>query len=764
MSTLLRLTVLAFLLAALDLSAASVIQLPATLYSVTEGTSQVEINVQRTNDLDTVVSVDFTTTNLSATAGLDYMDVATNLTFGVGETNRTVVVSILNDALVEGTETFQASLSNPTDGAVLGTRTSATVRITDNDKALQLEFARYQVREDEGSVLIGVVRGDDGDFTATVEYATVDGTALAGQDYSDTSGRLEFAGGEKLKLFIIPVLNDGLKEGNETFQLYLTNASAGVTLGTPPSAGITIADNDFGVQIEFNTYWVQENEGTLTLSVLRGNDVDLSAYTVDYATTNLTATAGEDYAETKGTLEFAAGEMVKLLTIPIADDEVVEPDEKFAVTLSNPTGTSVLRSSRATVTILDATGAHRFDGVAVLPDHRVQLTLGGSVYPRIKNYLDLYPIEVSTDLVHWTPFVTLQRTNSSTNVFTYTDSAAATSDLRFYRTFATHLITPFTQPTGPFAVGVISRLVTDPTRRNRYGVSTNCAFMVSIWYPAVTEAGKPPGRLQDDLLSLDPGWWGTSPQVQLTSSALPDAPCAREQAPYPILLHSHGAENLRWDAANKGPCLASHGYVVVSVDHWDAYGTVFPNGTYLHGSTADISPAGFQDRVKDLLLVLDELARWNAIDPVLAGCLDATNVAASGWSWGGGVAAEVCRRDDRCRAAIVLEGYMQNADDLLRSGLSKPSLSMYSDPIGMPGSELLLFNRVTHDAIWFQIRSTTHQDFSDYYWIQDPVGGREVARTINDYILWFLNKYLKGNQDPMPALAEYPRIINFKQK
>jgi len=67
-----------------NVKATSVIQFSAATYSVTEGTNQVVITVQRSDDLDTVVSVDFTTTNLSATAGLDYLDVVTNLTFHWG--------------------------------------------------------------------------------------------------------------------------------------------------------------------------------------------------------------------------------------------------------------------------------------------------------------------------------------------------------------------------------------------------------------------------------------------------------------------------------------------------------------------------------------------------------------------------------------------------------------------------------------------------------------------------------------------------------
>ena len=141
--------------------------------------------------------------------------------------------------------------------------------------------------------------------------------------------------------------------------------------------------------------------------------------------------AGSDYTETKGTLDFGAGETVKTITVPITDDGQPETDEKFKLTLSNPSAGVVLGpKATATVTILDTTGmvAHRFDSIAVLPDQSVQLTLGGGVHKRFKGYFDLYPIEVSTNLVDWTPLVTLLRTNSSTNTLAYTDTDAAKSD------------------------------------------------------------------------------------------------------------------------------------------------------------------------------------------------------------------------------------------------------------------------------------------------------------------------------------------------
>lgn len=88
---------------------------------------------------------------------------------------------------------------------------------------------------------IGIVRGDDGDFPVSVDYTTADGPAKAGEDYTATEGKFEFAAGEQVKLFMIPILKDGLRETNETFRLNLANPT-GTILGNSKSATITVVD------------------------------------------------------------------------------------------------------------------------------------------------------------------------------------------------------------------------------------------------------------------------------------------------------------------------------------------------------------------------------------------------------------------------------------------------------------------------------------------------------------------------------------------
>ncbi len=94
------------------LHAASTFQFSATTYTVVEDAGTVVLNVQRWGDTDTVVSVDYATANGTATNGLKYTAVSGTLAFGSGETNKDIVVPILNEGFVEGTQTFTVSLTN----------------------------------------------------------------------------------------------------------------------------------------------------------------------------------------------------------------------------------------------------------------------------------------------------------------------------------------------------------------------------------------------------------------------------------------------------------------------------------------------------------------------------------------------------------------------------------------------------------------------------------------------------------------------------
>jgi hypothetical protein len=347
--------------------AQSSLQFTASSSTVAENAGSVMLTVQRLNDTQTEASVDYATADGTATSGLKYTATSGTLAFAVGETDQTIVVPILNEGLAEGTKTFQVILSNPTN-AILGTPTTNTVSITDNDVGVQFQFATNSVAEDAGLVMIGVVRGDDGILPVSVDLSTTDLTATNGLDYSGTTNTLTFAGTEPLKIVPITILNDSLKEAaKKTFRVTLSNP-AGATLGPQKTTTVTILDNDQGFQMESASYYVAEDAGMAWIGVLRGTDNTNSTVTVDVATANGTVFHGLDYTGLTNTLTFAPDERRKVVPVPILNDGVKESNEDFRltrVTLSNPTGGAALGSPvLTTVSIQDNDPGVGFEFIA----------------------------------------------------------------------------------------------------------------------------------------------------------------------------------------------------------------------------------------------------------------------------------------------------------------------------------------------------------------------------------------------------------------
>jgi hypothetical protein len=107
---------------------------------------------------------------------------------------------------------------------------------------LQFSSSAYSVDESAGSVTITVTRGGDTSAAVTVDYATSDGTATAGQDYTAVSGTLPFGSGVTSSTFAVPITADSVTEGNETVNLTLSNPTGGASLGTPSTAVLTIVE------------------------------------------------------------------------------------------------------------------------------------------------------------------------------------------------------------------------------------------------------------------------------------------------------------------------------------------------------------------------------------------------------------------------------------------------------------------------------------------------------------------------------------------
>ena len=214
----------------------------ATNYSSEEG-GTVEVELVRTGGSVGEVSVTLSSSDDTAVAGDDYGAVAQVVTFGAGEISKTVSISLTDDDMTEESESFGLALSNATGGATLGTD-AATVAIADNDQPGEIAFASTSYSGTEGGSLeVELVRTGGNVGEASVTLSSGDGTALAGEDYSALAQVVTFADGETTKTVAIALTDDDTTEESESFDLALSNATGGATLGTD-TATATIADDD----------------------------------------------------------------------------------------------------------------------------------------------------------------------------------------------------------------------------------------------------------------------------------------------------------------------------------------------------------------------------------------------------------------------------------------------------------------------------------------------------------------------------------------
>ncbi|MBK8396633.1 MAG: hypothetical protein IPL26_15540 [Leptospiraceae bacterium] len=350
----------------------------ATVTEGNSGTVNANFTVTLSAASGQTVTVDYATSNVTATAGSDYTAITTTaLTFNPGETTKPVVVVVAGDSLHEVDETFSVTLSNVSATATIATATG-TGTITNDDATPSLSINNASVTEGNSgtvnanfTVTLSAASGQ----TVTVDYATSNVTAASGSDYTAiTTTTLTFNPGETTKPVSVVVSGDLLHEGNETFSVTLSNVSATATIGTATGTG-TITNDDAIPSLSINNVTVTEgNSGTVnanftvTLSAASGQTV-----TVDYATSNVTATAGSDYtAITTTTLTFNPGETTKPVPVVVAGDALNEVDETFSVTLSNVSATATIGTATGTGTITND------DVIPTLSINDVTVTEGNS--------------------------------------------------------------------------------------------------------------------------------------------------------------------------------------------------------------------------------------------------------------------------------------------------------------------------------------------------------------------------------------------------
>ena len=210
-----------------------------------------------------------------------------------------------------------------------------------------------------------VTRGGNTSIATSASWAVAGSGAnpAAGSDFAGAvlpSGTVSFAAGETSKTITVNVAGDTVVEPDEGFTVTLSNPAASTTIGTATASG-TIRDDDTSqaslsiAALSADKVEGQSGSTAFTFTVTRGGNTSI-ATSASWAVTGSGANpaAGSDFAGAvlpSGTVSFAAGETSKTITVNVAGDTVVEPDEGFTVTLSNPAASTTIGTATASGTI-----------------------------------------------------------------------------------------------------------------------------------------------------------------------------------------------------------------------------------------------------------------------------------------------------------------------------------------------------------------------------------------------------------------------------
>lgn len=222
-------------------------------YTATASSQAVTVVVNRVGGSDGQVTVQLSTSDGSAIAGVDYQATTQTITFANGDVSpKTVTIPLIDRKVYSASGvSFQVILSAATGGAALGTPSSSTVQVQQDGTPPQpipgtLQFATTAVvvNETDGFARLTVSRVSGSSGVVGVSYSTVAGTALAGRDFVPTTGTLTFASGQTTQTLAIPILRNGIVTDPLFFQIVLSSATGGASIGSASSATVQINNVD----------------------------------------------------------------------------------------------------------------------------------------------------------------------------------------------------------------------------------------------------------------------------------------------------------------------------------------------------------------------------------------------------------------------------------------------------------------------------------------------------------------------------------------
>lgn len=375
------------------------------------------------------------------------------------------------------------------------------------------------------------------------------------------------------------------------------------------------------------------------------------------------------------------------------------------------------------------------------------------------------------------------------------------------------------EPTGKLEIGTQTFHFIDTGREELFGETAGSPreLMVQVWYPAQNTSGRPvpfipesAKVLKEEPMSHEIG----IPRIfmdylkYIPSHAYSNAEVSDSSPTYPLIVLNHGFGSSKIYQTSQAENLASHGYIVASIDHtYSTFATVFPDGrtTAMRTDDEQVGDKEYRDTVgkvwtDDIIFTLDQLEQINAgqISSGLKGRMNLDRIGVFGHSFGGGASYDSAN-DPRIKAGIDLDGALYRYD---QAPVKKPFMFMFSESAfdlynkvrehyvytdeeleAMGGTREEFEEAVTevgtqvghlryvaqHGGQILYVENTEHYNFADLQFItpllrQFQLAGKispvRSTTLVNAYVLDFFNKYLKDKNGILlegPS-SEYPEV------
>ena len=354
-------------------------------------------------------------------------------------------------------------------------------------------------------------------------------------------------------------------------------------------------------------------------------------------------------------------------------------------------------------------------------------------------------------------------------------------------------------PTGPFKVGTQTFVLVDTSRQEIYsGRDEPRKFMIQVWYPASPRPNDVHAPWMENAnvfvhaISTYLGFpsFFLDHLALAKSPAYQNAPLATTDQPYPVILFSHGWNGFAAQNTAQVVELASHGYVVVGMQHtYGAVVTVFPDGEVaLNNPSAlpdGMAEPGYTNAARklvnqwagDMAFALNFMTQQDAdASSPFHAALDLTRLGVFGHSTGGGAAIQFCGTDPRCKAGLTEDAFMTPVSQaVIDEGVSQPFFFMFSqfwaDDVNSKNNQLfnVFYSHLPSPAPVVTILGTRHYDFSDLpllsplapqMGLKGPINGQRVVKILNDYLAAYFDQELKGVPSPIPfsPSPSYPEL------